>query len=233
MLDFKRFRVLTFDCYGTLIDWEEGIFSVLSPLLAAHGKNVDDARVLELYSELEAGAEQGTFRPYREVLQSVIVGFGRQLGFSPSEAELSSLANSLAQWNPFVDTSKSLRRLQTKHRLAIISNIDNDLFSATAPKLGVTFDRVVTAQQASCYKPGIQIFKMALKELGVPAENVLHVGQSIYHDVIPAQSLGMGTVWVNRASPRPNAGAAKKADGRPDLEVPDLRTLADLATQTA
>lgn len=232
MLDFNRFQVLTFDCYGTLVDWETGIFSVLRPLLAAHAKVMNDARILELYANLEAEAEKDPFRPYREVLQSVIVGFGRELGFSPSAQERDSLANSLAGWNPFADTRESLRRLKARYRLAIISNVDDDLFSATAARLGVTFDYVATAQRARCYKPGIRIFQLALRGLGVPAENVLHVGQSIYHDVIPAQSLGLGTVWVNRASPRPNAGAAKSASGTPDLEVPDLETLAEKATST-
>ena len=232
MLSFNRFQALTFDCYGTLIDWETGIFSVLRPLLAAHAKIMSDAQILELYSNLEAEAEMDPFRPYREVLQSVIVGFGRELGFLPSRQERHSLAASLARWKPFADTCESLRRLQARYRLAIISNVDDDLFSATAPQLGVTFDYVATAQRVRCYKPGIIIFQSALRALGVPAENVLHVGQSIYHDVIPAQSLGLATVWVNRASPRPNAGAAKRANGRPDLEVPDLKTLAQAATST-
>lgn len=232
MLDFTRFQALTFDCYGTLIDWETGIFSAVRPILAAHKKPLRDDEILALYSELEAEAESGPFRPYREVLQSVVTGFGERLGFSPSENERRSLPDSLARWNPFPDTREALLRLQAAYSLAIISNIDDDLFSATAPKLGVSFDHVVTAQRAACYKPGMNIFRLALKEIGLPAERVLHVGQSIYHDVIPAQSLGMAAVWVNRVSPRPNAGAAKRAQGKPDLEVPDLKTLADAATMS-
>src|SRR5580704_2805353 len=119
MLDFARFQLLTFDCYGTLIDWETGIFGALRPILAAHGKTVSDAALLELFSELEAQAEQGEFRPYREVLQSVVRGFGEHLGFAPSESEARSLPESLANWLPFPDTVPSLRRLKSRYRLAI------------------------------------------------------------------------------------------------------------------
>ena len=230
MLDFTRFKVLTFDCYGTMIDWESGIFSALRPILAAHKKPIVDSELLQLYSELEASAEQGEFLRYRDVLQSVVRGFGEGLGFTPTAAEVRSLPESLANWQPFPDTVEALRKLESRYQLAVISNVDDDLFAATAPKLEVAFDHVITAQQAGCYKPCMKIFTLAEERMGVARDQWLHVGQSIYHDVIPAQSLGIATVWVNRPSPRPGAGAAKAAAGKPDLEVPDLKTLADLAT---
>ena len=230
MLDFTRFQVLTFDCYGTMIDWETGIFSALRPILAAHNKSISDSALLQLYSELEAAAEQGKYLHYRDVLQSVVRGFGERLGFSPTTAEVRSLPESLANWQPFSDTVEALRKLKSRHQLAVISNVDDDLFAATAPKLGVAFDQVITAQQAGCYKPCMRIFTLAEKRIGVSRDQWLHVGQSIYHDVIPVQSLGLATVWVNRSSPRPGAGAAKAAAGKPDLEVPDLRTLAEHAS---
>ncbi len=229
MLDFTRFKVLTFDCYGTMIDWETGIFSALRPIFARHEKRIPDCEVLDLYSELEASAEQGEFRRYRDVLQSVVRGFGERLGFSPTNAEVRSLPESLANWQPFPDTVEALRQLKRRYQLAVISNVDDDLFATTAPKLGVAFDQVITAQQAGCYKPCVGIFELAEDRIGVSREQWLHVGQSIYHDVIPAQSLGIATVWVNRPSPRPGAGAAKTAAGKPDLEVPDLKTLANLS----
>jgi len=229
MLDFTRFQVLTFDCYGTMIDWETGIFSALRPILAAHNKSIPDSALLQLYSELEAAAEQGEYLRYRDVLQSVVRGFGERLGFSPTAAEVRSLPESLANWPPFPDTVEALRNLMSRYQLAVISNVDDDLFAATAPKLGVAFDQVITAQQAGCYKPCMRMFALAQERIGVSRDQWLHVGQSIYHDVIPAQSWGLATVWVNRASPRPGAGAAKAAAGKPDLEVPDLRTLAELA----
>jgi 2-haloacid dehalogenase len=229
MFDFTCFKILSFDCYGTMIDWESGILRALRPILAAHRKQVSEAALLELYSELEATAEQGEFRRYREVLQSVVGGFGERLGFSPTVADIRSLPESLAHWQPFPDTVEALRKLKERYQLAVISNVDDDLFASTAPKLGVVFDHVITAQQADCYKPCMGMFKLAESRIGVRREQWLHVGQSIYHDVIPAQSLGIATVLVNRPSPRPGAGAAKAASAKPDLEVPNLNTLANLS----
>lgn len=229
MLDLSRFKVMTFDCYGTMIDWESGIFSALRPVLAAHDKNISDAALLELYSELELSAEQGEYLRYRDVLQSVVRGFGERLGFLPTDAEVRSLPESLANWQPFPDTVAALRKLKSRYQLAVLSNVDDDLLATSAPKLGVAFDNIITAQQAGCYKPCMRMFKLAEDRIGVNREQWLHVGQSIYHDVIPAQSLGIATVWVNRRSPRPGAGAAKAAVAKPDLEVPDLQTLAKMA----
>lgn len=230
MLDLTRFKVLTFDCYGTMIDWESGIFSALRPILREHNQRIADNALLELYSELELKAEQGEFLRYRDVLQSVVRGFGERLGFSPNDAEVRSLPESLRNWQPFPDTVEALRKLKSHYQLAVLSNVDDDLFASTAPKLGVTFDHVITAQQAGCYKPCMRMFKLAEDRIGVGRKQWLHVGQSIYHDVIPAQSLGVATVWVNRPSPRPGAGAATAASGKPDLEVPDLNTLANLVS---
>lgn len=228
MLNFAQFKILTFDCYGTLIDWETGIFSALRPILSAHGKTISDSELLGLYSEFEAQAEQGDFRPYREVLQSIVHRFGQHLGFSPTEAQARSLPESVAGWPPFPDTVAALHQLKTRHQLAIVSNVDDDLFAPTGRRLEVPFDYVITAQQARAYKPSLQMFKLVRQRTGVAPEQWLHVAQSIYHDVIPARSLGIATVWVNRPSPRPGAGAAKAASANPDLEVPDLKTLAQL-----
>jgi len=230
VLDFTKFCVLSFDCYGTLINWEDGIFSALRPILTAHGKTVADSAVLELYGELEAEAEHPPFRPYREVLNSVVRGFGERLGFTTTEAEVRSLPNSLKNWLPFADTVEALQQLKNRYQLAIISNVDDDLFAFTQTHLGVAFDHVITAQQAGCYKPCKKIFDLAESRLGISREQWLHIGQSIYHDVLPAQSLGIATVWVNRASPRQGLGAVKAALGKPDLEVPNLQTLAQAAT---
>jgi 2-haloacid dehalogenase len=228
-LDFHRFQVVTFDCYGTLIDWETGILSALRPILSAHGKTICDQELLTVYSELEAEAEQGEFRPYREVLHAVVRGFGDRLGFNPSAAQIRSLPDSLADWPAFPDTIAALGKLRTRYRLAILSNVDDDLFAATARRLEVNFDWVISAEQARSYKPSRKIFERAQQLIGVPPAEWLHAGQSIYHDVIPAQALGVRTVWVNRSSLRPGLGAAKAAAGKPDIEVPDLETLAQLA----
>ncbi len=229
MLDFNRFEILTFDCYGTLINWEEGILRCLHRILVAHGKDTDDATILKLYGDFEARAEQGECRPYREVLQSVVRQFGEQLEFSATEQEAKSLPESLPLWKPWPDTVSALCELQSRFRLVIVSNVDDDLFAATQPQLGVEFDQIITAQQAQAYKPSLKIFELALSRVGVPAHRVLHVGQSLYHDVLPAQSLGLATVWVNRPSARKGVGAVKAAEAHPDLQVSSLAELAAYA----
>jgi 2-haloacid dehalogenase len=225
MLDFNRFEILTFDCYGTLINWEAGLLPALHQILSAHGKKVDDAKLLKLYGEFEMLSEQGTFHPYREVLQSVVRRFGAELGFAPTAEQARLLPDSLATWEPWPDTVAALRKLKERFRLAILSNIDDDLFAATHPKLRVEFDEVITAQQAQAYKPSLKLFELALSRINAPAHRVLHVGQSIYHDVIPAQALGLATVWVNRPSARPGVGAVKEAEAKPDLIVSSLGEL--------
>lgn len=228
-MDFSRFQVITFDCYGTLIDWESGILGALRPLLAAHGQALDDGAILALYSELEPEVQQASYRPYREVLEQVVHAFGRRLGFAPSEAEAQSLPFSLRNWLPFPDTVAALRLLKTRYRLGVISNIDDDLFAQTAQHLQVPFDFLVTAQQAGSYKPSTRNFTLALERIGLPAEKVLHAAESLYHDVAPARSLGLATVWVNRHAGQSRPSATRTAQIKPDLEVPDLKTLAALA----
>ncbi|MGH9492401.1 MAG: haloacid dehalogenase type II [Terriglobales bacterium] len=229
MLDFRRFRVLTFDCYGTLVDWESGILGALRPLLRAHGKTLTDEQTLEIYGELEAEAEAGEYHPYREVLEGVVRGFGRRLGFEPSLQEAESLPESLKNWKPFPDTVAALMKLKARYKLAVVSNVDDDLFAATARRLEVPFDWVITAQQAGSYKPSHRNFKLALERIALPPDQVLHVAQSIYHDIVPARELGLATVWVNRRAGKAGEGATKAAQGQPDLEVPDLKTLAEMA----
>jgi len=238
-LDFGRFEVLTFDCYGTLINWEDGLLPCLHRILAEHGKDIDldknkatgDATILQLYGDFEARAEQGEYRRYREILQFVVRRFGEEFGFAPTEKEVRALSDSLPKWKPWSDTVSALRELQKRFRLAIISNIDDDLFAATRPQLEVKFDHVITAQQAQAYKPSLQIFELALSRIGVPAHRVLHVAQSLYHDVVPAKSLGLATVWVNRPSARTGVGAVKAVEGKPDLQVSSLAELAAICAQ--
>lgn len=229
MLDFTRYEILTFDCYGTLIDWETGILTALRRILSAHGKSIDDATLLQLYGDFEQRAEHETFQPYCDVLKSVVRQFGQELKFTPTRNEEECLPESLPEWQPWPDTVSALQQLKSRYRLAILSNIDDDLFAATRPKLGVDFDEVITAQQAQAYKPSLKIFELALSRIQAPAHRVLHVGQSIYHDVIPAQSLGLATVWVNRPSARPGIGAVKSAEAQPDLTVTSLSELAAAA----
>jgi len=225
LLAFDSFQAITFDCYGTLIDWESGILRALRPLLAEHGKRVSDEQVLALYAELEPAAQSAEYQPYRLVLEEVVRGMGQNFGFSVSTDEARGLAASLKSWTPFPDTVAALRALKSKYRLGIISNTDDDLFSDTARHLHLAFDWVITAEQARVYKPARAIFELALKKIGLPPEKVLHAGQSVFHDVIPARQMGMSTVLVTRRGP----GATKRVVATADLEVPDLKTLAELA----
>lgn len=226
-MTFDRFQVLTFDCYGTLIDWESGLLAAMRPILSSHGHDLSDQQILEIYGDLEPKA-QNPYRRYREVLASVVRGFGERLGFKASRAEAESLPESLGNWQPFPDTVAALKKLKTKYKLAIISNTDDDLFAATARHLNIKFDEVITAEQAKAYKPSLAPFHLALQRLGAQPERVLHVGQSVFHDVIPAKSLGMATVLVYRRG----FGATRPTEGEPDLKVPDLQTLASLALNT-
>jgi len=216
-------EILSFDCYGTLIDWETGILSALAPVLARHGRSVPDEELLETFATLEVGAEQPPYRAYEVVLREVVEGLGRRFGFAPDEAERGVLAASLGDWPAFPDTRDALLALKTRYRLAIISNIDDDLFARTARVLGVEFDWVVTARQVGSYKPSLENFRQSLARFGAPSDKVLHVAQSLYHDIAPAKSLGLSTVWVNRRRGRPGHGATAPVTVRPDVEVPDLR----------
>jgi 2-haloacid dehalogenase len=229
MIALDSYEILSFDCYGTLIDWESGILSALAPLLSRYGRSVPEETLLKAFGELESDAEQAPYRPYSVVLGEVVEGLGRRFGFTPNAEERASLAGSLASWPPFPDTRGALRALSSKYRLAIISNIDDDLFAGTGRALGIEFDWVVTAGQVGSYKPSLENFRRALARFGAPKEKVLHVAQSLFHDIAPAKSVGLSTVWVNRRLGKKGSGATPAASARPDLEVPDLQSLAELA----
>ena len=224
-MDFSHFTTISFDCYGTLIEWEAGILPVLRSVLANHDQILSDADILALYGEFEAQAESGPYQRYRDVLQSVVRAFAARFHFPASDAEIRSLSESVPGWPPFADTVDALRQLQKRYKLVVISNIDDDLFAETRKHLGVEFDVVITAEQARSYKPSLNNFQIALRTFVLPPDRLLHVGQSIYHDVVPARSLGISTVWVNRKSARPGIGAVRASEGRPDLEVSDLKSL--------
>lgn len=227
MLDFAQFEWLSFDCYGTLIDWESGLLGYFRPLLRQMGCAIGDAEVLSLYSEFEPREQAGAYRHYRAVLNSVVRDFARELRFNVTETEANGLADSIRDWEPFADTVPALHRLHSRYKLAILSNIDDDLFAHSADKLQVPFDCIVTAQQVRSYKPSLGNFEVLLQRLGIPRARLLHVAESLYHDVGPARSLGIATVWVNRR--RGTAAATKLTEARPDLEVSNIEKLAELA----
>ena len=226
MIRFDRYEVMSFDCYGTLIDWEGGILSAIRPVLAAHDIDADDARVLKLYAEIEPKVQQRRYIRYREVLREVMRELGGALGFVPSASEVGCLGESIESWTPFPDTVEALRTLGGTFRLAVISNIDDDLFALSATRLKVDFDWVVTSEQSRSYKPSLRNFELAISNIGADPDKILHVAQSVHHDVIPAKAMGLSVVWVNRRGDREGSGATPAAKGQPDLEVPDMETLA-------
>ena len=227
-MNFGSFDWLTFDCYGTLIDWESGILAALRPLLLRHGVAIDDEETLGLFASVESSVEADRYRPYREILAEVVDGFGRELNFAPSDSDRESLAESVIDWPPFADTVQALETLKGRYRLAVISNIDDDLFAHSERKLGVEFDEVVTAQQVGSYKPSLENFSVAFRRLGRGPDGILHIAQSLYHDIAPARLLGLSCVWVNRRAGKTGPGATAPATAEPDLEVPDLKTLTEL-----
>jgi 2-haloacid dehalogenase len=225
---FDGFEVLTFDCYGTLIDWETGILTCLRGVLAEAGLKPSDDEILSLYAEIESGLEADEYRSYKDTLRSVIDRFGKRLAFEPTPAQRESLVASFPDWPPFNDTVDALKAFKKKYKLAVITNTDDALFEQTAKRLEIVFDWIITAEQVGAYKPSLKNFNYAFKKIGVPKTKILHVAQSIYHDIVPASSLGLTTVWVSRRHGLAGFGATKPAQGKPDLEVPDLASLVSM-----
>ncbi len=228
MIDFDRYKIITFDCYGTLIDWESGMLGVLKPLLANHGVDLDDEEILKKFAEFESRQQQGEYLKYYDVLKAVVRRFGEEFNFEPSLAEQNSLPDSIKHWQPFPDTVKALQLLKSRFQLGIISNIDNDLFADTAKHLGVEFDYIITAEQVKSYKPSLNNFKYAIELIEFPAEQIIHAACSVYHDIVPASSLGLTTVWIDRRADREGSGAALPATARADLKVLDLDSLSKM-----
>lgn len=234
-VDFSRFQALTFDCYGTLIDWESGLLAALRPLAARSALPPSDDTLLTTYAEHEGLAEahvEGTpFRPYKEVQRLALAGVARELGFSITRGEEDALSSSIKDWPAFPDTAASMQKLKRRFKLCVCSNIDRDLFEGSRPKLGVDLDALVTAEDVRSYKPAPGHFERAPITLGIDRSRILHVAQSLYHDIRPARELGYTTVWVNRQRGRWGATLPVDAGVKPHLEVPDLATLAELATR--
>lgn len=225
MIDFSQYKAITFDCYGTLIDWETGILTAFKPMVINHHLDLDEDTILQYFAEFESELEQGEYINYREILRGVVQKFGEKFAFTPTETEINGLADSIQYWQPFPDTVAALKLLKQKFCLIIISNIDDDLFAFSANKLEVVFDNIITAQQVKSYKPSLNNFRQAIEKIGLPQEEILHIAASVYHDIIPAKSLGLSTVWVNRRAGKQGSGATLASTSEPDLEVPDLQSL--------
>ena len=228
-IEFDRFAAVTFDCYGTLIDWETGIASGARRVLDRGGAVAADDDLLERYARHEARLEAGPYRPYRAILSAALGAVAEELGVEPTREELDEFAASVGDWPAFPDSPAALARLAERFRLGVITNCDDDLFAASNRRLGVEFEWVITAQQLGSYKPDVRNFEVAFERIGLPRDRILHVAQSLFHDHLPAKALGLTTVWVDRRHDRPGSGATPPASATPDLTVPDMATLADLA----
>ena len=223
MLDFNRFQWLSFDCYGTLVDWETGISTAVAEVLAAHGISRSTAEILQLFADAEPRVQSSpSYLEYRRVLREVMSLIGGELGLQLADSELGCLADTLPHWPVFPDAADALNAMQTRYRLAIISNVDDDLFARTADAMGINFDAVITSQQAQSYKPNLRNFDLARERMAVAKDGWLHIAESRHHDIGPANRLGIASVWVSRAD---RGGGTRPTDAVPDLTVPDLATL--------
>ena len=214
----RRYDIVTFDCYGTLIDWERGIADAFRDAARADGVELDRGAVLRAYAEHEPVAEQPPFRPYRDVLANTARRVAHALGWQIDDA--SFLAKSLPSWTTFPDTNAALQRLRGAGiRLGILSNVDDDLLAATRRHFSVDFDLVITAQQVRSYKPGHAHFVTARSAIG--GAPWLHAAESNFHDIVPTNALRIENAWINRRGAPPLAG------GVPTLgEFRDLAALA-------
>jgi 2-haloalkanoic acid dehalogenase type II len=226
-LDPGAYDVLTFDCYGTLIDWESGILTALRTALGDAVAGAGDEELLAAFAAVEHDAET-PYRPYREVLGLCLDALAERWGASVPEQARAAFGESVGDWPAFPDSGEALGRLGTRYRLMPITNCDDDLFARSAQRLGVEFDDVVTAEQAGAYKPDERPFLLAFERAGVPRERILHVAQSLFHDHVPAARLGLTSVWIDRRAGREGGGATPPAQATPALRLEDLRSLADL-----
>jgi 2-haloacid dehalogenase len=234
-LDYGAFDALTFDCYGTLIDWETGILAALRSAVPAL-RDVDGELLLDEYANAEAALEAGPYRRYREIVGEAMSDVAQAHGATPTAADVARLGASVVDWPPFPDSHDALVRLRTRFRLGVLTNCDDDLFAASNARLGVDFEWIVTAQQVGSYKPDERNFAALTARLGadgVPQERILHVAQSLFHDHEPAQRLGFRSVWINRRHDRPGGGATPSADARPDAIFPSMAAFAAAAVPEA
>lgn len=220
MPESRPYDVVTFDCYGTLIDWERGITTAFECAARAAGVRVDPGAVLAAYQAAEPAVQGEAYRRYREVLGEAARRVAGTLGWALDEAGARFLAESLADWPPFPDTNPALARLAgAGYRLGILSNVDDDLLAATRRHFTVAFEFCVTAQQVGAYKPAGPHFARGRELVG--GRRWLHAAQSWFHDVAPARALGIPVAWINRKGERLGGG------GPPDREFRSLSELAD------
>jgi len=233
VIDFSLPGALTFDCYGTLIDWETGLSAVLGRWAARNGVDASGEELLAAFAEAESRAEvDHPSMLYPDILRLSLTSIARTFGSVCDDHSADELAHSVGGWPTFPDTADSLRLLKRRYKLAIVSNVDRASFALTRPKLGVDLDLIVTAEDVGSYKPNLGHFRAALdalSRLGISQDRVMHVAQSLYHDHVPAKQLGLTTVWINRRSGKAGSGATRVAD-TPVVPDAEFRSMAAFAS---
>src|SRR5216683_8373469 len=224
------FAALTFDCYGTLIDWESGMLAALRPSFAQRRPDLGDEALLEAHGRIEAEMEAAHPKMlYSEILRRTYLALATEFGIAADEAEAARYAASLRDWPAFADTAAALQYLKRHYKLVILSNVDRASFRFSLPKLGVEFNAVLTAEEIGSYKPDRRNFHYMigkLAEMGVPKERILHTAQSLFHDHVPAKELGLTTAWINRRHDKSGPGATKMtAPVTPDFVANSMEEL--------
>lgn len=213
-LDTKK--ILTFDCYGTLIDWEQGIINQLSPVFQKNNVLINDNEILALFAQTEHTVQSANpSLLYKDVLKNVVIAMGQKLHCPLETVEIDDFGNSVGKWQPFPDTIDALNILSEHFKLVIVSNIDNASISDTCRLLGIPFYRIFTAQDMQAYKPDTAVFQYVLKALSLEMyemNDILHVAESLYHDHVPAKTIGLDSVWINRRHSKPGSGATPSVD---------------------
>jgi 2-haloalkanoic acid dehalogenase type II len=228
------FEVLSFDCYGTLIDWEKGILSALQPLLEKIPQPLTEDAVLEAYAEAESAQEIETpTMRYSKLLRIVYAKLARQWDTEVSEEECTAFGNSVPDWPVFDDSSDSLQYLKKHYKLVILSNVDHESFAGSHQKLGVEFDAIYTAEDIGSYKPDLQNFSYLIShlqtDLGIDKSHILHTAQSLFHDHVPATAMGLATAWIDRRHDKQGWGATKAPLTQAKIDF-HFHSMADLVT---
>jgi 2-haloacid dehalogenase len=234
-MEFTDYEALSFDCYGTLIDWEAGLLAVLAPWARARGLALTGEELLTAYAQVEAEVEaEHPAEAYPEVLARGMRLLGENLGAEVTEEDAGRLARSVPDWPAFPDSHDALAALGRRFKLIILSNVDRDSFAGSNARLGVEFASIITAQDVGSYKPSPRNFEALVAEaarLGVRPGGLLHVAQSLFHDHVPAQRAGLPTVWIHRRHDRGGWGATPQppAPVTPDWEFPSMAAFAAAA----
>jgi 2-haloacid dehalogenase len=231
-MQLTDFEAMSFDCYGTLIDWEAGLSAVLTPWARAHGLDLTGEQLLTEYSAAEAAAEADRpADPYPDVLARSMRLLGERLGAEVTSEQAARLARSVPDWPAFPDSRDALAALSRRVKLIILSNVDRASFAGSNVRLGAEFISIITAQDVGSYKPAQRNFDALAAEatrLGIGPGKLLHVAQSLFHDHVPAKRSGLPTVWINRRHARPGWGATPEppVPVTPDWEFPSMAAFA-------